>query len=151
MKKIKSFSSGPMADIAFLLLIFFLITTQFPKEEGVKALGYVVENTALGRALNQTLLTRPQLEVCAPAKVLSIKPDAAGMLLQLESGQGTAQLTAALVVLAEGGRSGLCQQLGIHQRQEQYGQTAVIAHVRFTKAHQNIAYERFTGKGPLAL
>lgn len=37
MKKIKSFSSGPMADIAFLLLIFFLITTQFPKEEGVKA------------------------------------------------------------------------------------------------------------------
>ncbi|MBO6514951.1 MAG: biopolymer transporter ExbD [Bacteroidia bacterium] len=35
MRKINTHTTGPIADIAFLLLVFFLVTTQFPKEEGI--------------------------------------------------------------------------------------------------------------------
>lgn len=120
-------------------------------EEEVSALGYVVENSALGSAINRTLLQRSQLELCAPASVLSVKPCDEGMQVLLHTPHGEIQLTAALVVLAEGGRSGLCQQLGIHHTQQVYEQTALIANVSFTKPHHNVAYERFTAKGPLAL
>lgn len=120
-------------------------------DEGVAALGHVVQNAALGRALNQALLARPQLELCAPARVQQLRPQAEGMQLRLLTDAGEHDISAALVVLAEGGRSGLCAQLGIHVDEQPYAQTAIIANVSFTQPHQGVAYERFTPKGPLAL
>jgi 2-octaprenyl-6-methoxyphenol hydroxylase len=120
-------------------------------EEGVDALGYVVENAALGHALNTALLEAAALELCAPATVEAIKPVADGMQLRLQQADSSSDITAGLVVLAEGGRSGLCAQLGIAHHTHSYQQSAVIANVAFMDAHRNIAYERFTPKGPLAL
>lgn len=119
--------------------------------EGVAALGYVVENSVLGSALNAALLAADNLELCAPAEVLRIRPDAKGMRLQLRQGETTAEVTGALAVLAEGGRSGLCAQLGITHTTRSYRQTAIIANVAFTQPHAQTAWERFTAKGPLAL
>lgn len=121
------------------------------RDEGVPALGYVVPNAALGRTLNRALLQHPQLELLAPANVREVKPGGAGMQLRLAAETGEQSITASLVVLAEGGRSGLCRQLGIETEVRHYGQSAVIANVSFSKAHQGVAYERFTPKGPLAL
>lgn len=120
-------------------------------EVQVPALGYVVENAELGRALNAALHAERSVELCAPVSVAQLQPDTKGMRLQLEGSDGSASITAALVVLAEGGRSNLPAQLGIVHRQQAYGQSAVIANVAFTQPHRHIAYERFTPKGPLAL
>lgn len=120
-------------------------------DESVPALGYVMENAALGRALNSALLAAPGIELCAPAKVRQLQACAQGMQLTLEADDRLHDLTAGLVVLAEGGRSGLCTQLGIHIETQPYEQVALIANVSFTKAHDGVAYERFTPKGPLAL
>jgi 2-octaprenyl-6-methoxyphenol hydroxylase len=120
-------------------------------DEGVSALGHVVENAALGRALNSALLAHQAIEICAPAKVQQLRPVPQGMQLQLQTERGLHEISAALVVLAEGGRSGLCTQLGIHIDQQPYEQTAVIANVSFAQPHQGVAYERFTPNGPLAL
>jgi 2-octaprenyl-6-methoxyphenol hydroxylase len=120
------------------------------REERVAALGYVVENAALGRTLNRRLVER-ELELCAPASVQLLQPCEQGMRLSLSTAAGEQTLTASLVVLADGGRSGLCRQVGIDHREQQYGQTAIIANVSFSKAHHGVAYERFTAKGPLAL
>jgi len=119
--------------------------------EGVPALGYVMENATLGRALNRAVLAYPGIELCAPAQVLRLQPVAHGMQLTLQCDGATHELSAALVVMAEGGRSGLCAQLGIHVETRPYEQSAVIANVSFVAPHQGIAYERFTPKGPLAL
>lgn len=121
-------------------------------EEGVEALGYVVENAALGRALNAALLAATGLELLAPASVTRLLPAARGMQVQLQQ-QGGSDTTveAGLVVLAEGGRSGLCAQLGISHQHHSYQQAAVIANVAFEHPHQGVAFERFTPKGPLAL
>lgn len=53
--------------------------------------------------------------------------------------------------MADGGRSGLKEQLGIGSRRESYEQTALIAHVGVSQPHLGVAYERFTSQGPMAL
>ena len=61
------------------------------------------------------------------------------------------QLTAELVVMADGGRSGLREQLGIGYQQQNYHQHALVTNISPDTAHHNIAYERFTDTGPMAL
>ncbi|HAW23455.1 MAG TPA: 2-octaprenyl-6-methoxyphenyl hydroxylase, partial [Pseudomonas sp.] len=56
-----------------------------------------------------------------------------------------------LAVLADGGRSGLREHLGIEVKQSPYGQTALIANVTPGTPHGGRAFERFTDEGPMAL
>ena len=116
-------------------------------ELGVAALGHVIPNAWMGRVLHQRLAQLP-LEWHCPAKVEQLKPVAGGHHLQLSDGS---QITAGLTVLADGGRSGLKEQLGIGSRRESYEQTALIAHVGVSQPHGGVAYERFTAQGPMAL
>lgn len=115
--------------------------------EGVPALGYVVENAWIGhclwQALDDTVITRR-----CPAEVAALEPIETGYRLTLADG---ATLDCALAVLADGGRSALREQLGIHVRRRPYGQTALIANVTPGQPHQGLAYERFTEQGPMAL
>ena len=94
-------------------------------ELGVAALGHVIPNAWMGRVLHRRLAELP-LEWHCPATVEQLTPVAGGHYLQLSDGS---QLTAGLTVLADGGRSGLKEQLGIGSRREPYEQTALIAHV----------------------
>lgn len=116
-------------------------------ELGVAALGHVIPNAWMGRVLHQRLAQLP-LEWHCPAKVEQLTPVANGHDLQLSDGS---QLKAGLTVLADGGRSGLKEQLGIGSRHEPYQQTALIAHVGVSQPHLGVAYERFTSQGPMAL
>jgi 2-octaprenyl-6-methoxyphenol hydroxylase len=59
-------------------------------------------------------------------------------------------LSAALAVVADGGRS-LKAIPGIHKEVRDYGQAALVARVETELPHGDIAYERFTPRGPLAL
>ncbi len=120
-------------------------------ELGVDALGYVMENRLLGKMFNKSLAAIGSLEICSGVGVSNIKPEPSGMKVTLDDGSQQCILTTALVVMAEGGRSGLCEKLGIHRSRESYQQEAVIANVAFTSPHKNVAYERFTPHGPLAL
>ncbi|MDG1850504.1 MAG: 2-octaprenyl-6-methoxyphenyl hydroxylase [Gammaproteobacteria bacterium] len=120
-------------------------------ELGVDALGYVIENRLLGKMFNKRLAAIGNLEICSGVSVSNIKPEPSGMKVTLEDGTQQSSLTTALVVMAEGGRSGLCEKLGIHRTRESYQQEAIIANVAFTRCHENVAYERFTPNGPLAL
>jgi 2-octaprenyl-6-methoxyphenol hydroxylase len=63
----------------------------------------------------------------------------------------TEQFDAALVVMADGGRSQLREKIGIGYRQSSYEQHALVANVSLDRPHREIAYERFTDSGPLAL
>ncbi len=122
------------------------------ESEGVAALGYVVENRHFGQLLNRGLHGRPGLDLLAPVRVKSIDPVAAGMHLCLGHENGEiSEVSTSLVVLADGGRSPICSQLGIAIDRKQYGQRAIIANIGFDRSHNNIAYERFTETGPMAV
>lgn len=116
-------------------------------EEGVPALGYVVENAWIGHCLWQAL--DPQVvQWHCPAEVTAMRQVEAGYRLQLNDGSS---LDCQLAVLADGGRSGLREQLGIAVNQTPYGQSAIIANVSPLEAHRGQAFERFTDDGPMAM
>lgn len=111
------------------------------------ALGYVLPNAWMGRVLHRRLAELP-IEWHCPAGVEAIVPEGEGHRLTLSDG---CTLRAALTVLADGGRSGLKEQLGIVSESASYDQVALIANVEISSPHDGIAYERFTREGPIAL
>ncbi|TWI57319.1 2-octaprenyl-6-methoxyphenol hydroxylase [Pseudomonas duriflava] len=115
--------------------------------QGVEALGYVVENAWLGHCLWQAL-DRDIVQWRCPAEVRTITAQPAGYTLRLDD---DSELVCDLAVLADGGRSGLREQLGIHVNRTTYDQTALIANVTPGDPHNGWAFERFTETGPLAL
>jgi 2-octaprenyl-6-methoxyphenol hydroxylase len=132
----------------------FGATRLHAEEERVPALGYVVENQWMGRTLLNYIKTHKyadRLTYCCPAQALSVTPNEEGMRLDILMDNKTIQVSSDLVVMADGGRSELRERLGISYQQVVYEQHAVVANISPEHPHQNIAYERFTDTGPLAL
>ena len=128
----------------------FGITRLHASEQGVPALGYVVNNHCLGDVLLKRLLelsVRGNIKLFSPQTVARLTPIPGGMKVQLNTGE----VSASLVVLADGGRSGLMEQLGIGVKQTDYQQHAVIANIALDRPHGGTAWERFAGQGPVAL
>ena len=126
------------------------VTRLFAEKERVPALGYVVENAALGKVLLAALdpaVVRWQ----APARVVRAESTRSGWLMQVEEHEQLHEQATDLLIVADGGRSGLLEQLGIHRQVRPYGQTAIIANITSSQGHDGVAYERFTPNGPLAL
>ncbi len=119
----------------------------------VDALGYVVENRQLGLVLNAAVAQAQAIEFLCPASIVNIKPRAQGMQLEIAvaSGEDVVQINTALVVLAEGGKSPVSKQLGIQSKVVNYKQGALVCNLSFDKPHGNVAYERFTQNGPIAI
>ena len=121
------------------------------EEQGTEALGYVVENANLGIVLNTQLSESESIAHLAPAIIEKISPKEEGMRLEIVAGDNRFQVLAGLVVLADGGRSPICDQLGIGQSKESYNQHAIITNAAFELPHKFCAFERFTDTGPLAV
>jgi 2-octaprenyl-6-methoxyphenol hydroxylase len=117
---------------------------------GWPALGYVVENAWLGKALIQALYRQERVEIISPARVIAAVPSGSGMRLRLD-GQEPAMVDTALLLVADGAGSGLREQLGVAVQEKAYGQHALVANVAFAQPHRGCAYERFTDQGPVAL
>ncbi|MEX6500898.1 2-octaprenyl-6-methoxyphenyl hydroxylase [Pseudomonas zhanjiangensis] len=117
------------------------------EEEGVPALGYVVENAWIGHCLWQALDAEVISWRC-PAEVTRLDALGDGYRLTLND---EAQLDCDLAILADGGRSGLREQLGIAVSRQPYEQSALIANISPQQAHGGQAFERFTDAGPMAL
>ncbi len=113
----------------------------------VDALGYIIRNRALGQGL-MTKLPKG-IDMLAPEAVTKIEISAQqGAHLSLANGD---DISAQLVVMADGGRSDLAQQLGIRQQKSSYQSHALVTSVRIDRSHNHWAYERFTEAGPIAL
>ena len=110
---------------------------------GAPALGYVMRYRDLAAALDARI---PATQWLVPGNVVSIGTNDSGALVTLTRGDVTQQITAKLVVHAEG-----TPQSDPEVSVSDYHQHAVIAEVRPATPHGNRAWERFTPDGPLAL
>lgn len=121
------------------------------KQQNVEALGYVITARALEQsAADQVAATEVQYFYETRVAGLMSSPDA--MFVNLRTVDGSSiNLTAKLLVGADGGQSSVRQLLGIDQDVTEYGQTALVTTVESVLPHNNTAYERFTAFGPMAL
>ncbi|MDH3353982.1 MAG: 2-octaprenyl-6-methoxyphenyl hydroxylase [Chromatiales bacterium] len=118
-------------------------------DEGVDALGYVVEAAVIGKALK--LESSDNLTLFSPATVLAMTVHPERDELTITHNGSEQSLTAKLVVAADGSPSTIGQILGEKRVTRSYGQTAIISTIISRPPHQNTAYERFTDSGPLAM
>lgn len=118
-------------------------------------LGVVVEAQALGKFLLQQGERRLKsadsnmtLQRFQPNQIIDIKSERECLTITLDSGS---VLQTRLLVLAEGSHSASRELLRLPCREDDYGQHAIIANMQTALPHKNLAWERFTDNGPLAL
>jgi 2-octaprenyl-6-methoxyphenol hydroxylase len=121
------------------------------EQQGVPALGYVATARVLGKTLLDQLDRLQNVRTLAPAQLIDFQVHDDGVSTRLMLEDRTLECSARLLVAADGAQSSVRDQLGIHSTRRDYGQTAVIANVTAERGHENVAYERFTDSGPLAL
>jgi len=141
----------PINDIEITNQDAFGFTALGTKDINTNALGYVVPTRRIGQVLHQQIKSLSNIEFLCPAKVASIENESNCAKVSVSSGQKTLELTTKLVILADGGRSGLLEQLGFSSKSKTYPQSALIGIISSDSAHHGKAFEHFTNDGPLAL
>lgn len=121
------------------------------REESVAALGYTVENQALGRVLWERLQRSQRLTVLAPANVTAFEHEPGAAVVSVERRGVTERIRARLVVAADGVRSAVRAALGVETAEHDYGQRAVVFNCGTEARLDGRAFERFTPRGPIAL
>ncbi len=121
------------------------------EKEKVEALGYVITARDLETHVAAQITTAENVTLYCPARVVGLMADENAAFVSLKYRNESLNLKAKLVVGADGGNSSVRQLLNISQQISDYGQTALVTTVTASKPHQNVAYERFTSSGPLAL
>ena len=121
------------------------------EDHNVAALGYVAPNKALGQALLAGVQQADHVDWLCPFRVTGFEVQAERHQLALQSDDGEERIIGAgLVVLADGGQSGLKQQLNIRDQVRPYDQYAIVCNLTMSRPHENWAFERFTADGPMA-
>lgn len=118
------------------------------KNHQVSALGYVVEMSLIGQALLKVLTTKENVTWFSSDSIADIHWQTSHVELELNSGQ---TLTAQLLLGCDGVNSPCREFAKIESSHSAYGQSALITNVSTALAHNNIAYERFTDSGPIAM
>lgn len=114
---------------------------------GLPALGYMVENNVLQRALWQRM-TQLKVRVISPASVAMLARLEQGWMLTLDDGS---QLQTQLVVAADGANSRVRQLAGIGIQGWQYAQSCMLISVRCEQPPGMATWQQFTPQGPRAL
>ncbi|QHM70268.1 3-demethoxyubiquinol 3-hydroxylase [Mixta intestinalis] len=114
---------------------------------GLPELGYMVENNVLQLALWQRLQQQP-VTLFAPAKLSTLEQYNGGWRLTLEEGQ---QLTARLVIGADGANSQIRQLTGIGIQGWNYSQSCMLISVELEREAGDTTWQHFTPDGPHAL
>jgi len=115
---------------------------------GEPDLGHIVENRVIVAALWEALEDEPGVKTFFGRGLQDV--DAASPLSRLLFDDGS-ELSAQLLVGADGARSRLRELAGIGLRGHDYDQKAVVATVRAERGNAGTAWQRFMPSGPLAL
>ena len=119
---------------------------------GRETFGQVVVARDFGEALEARLSELKSLTRYRPARFVSLGDSRGGSRsLRISDEQGEREISARLLVAADGTRSGLRKALGIGTSEHDYRQTLFVARMRTEQAPDGTAYERFGEHGPTAL
>ena len=120
------------------------------QKEHVEALGYVITARDIETHVANRV-AEAGIELIAPARVVGLMSGDNEVCVSLKQGNESLNVSAKLLVGADGGLSSVRKLLDIAQHMTEYGQTALVTTVKSTLPNKNTAFERFTASGPLAL
>ncbi len=118
------------------------------KQYQIDALGYVIEMARLGKSLISATANYSNIYWFLPDEITDISWQTSHVILTLASGQ---YLQAPLLLACDGAQSKCRQLANISTHTTSYQQAALIANVATANAHNDIAFERFTATGPIAM
>jgi 2-octaprenyl-6-methoxyphenol hydroxylase len=121
------------------------------QEQKVEALGYVVINRVLGEVLHSRIGKTDGLNWVSPGRITAIQRSDDAQRVSIEENGRDLELSCRLLVAADGANSTVRDMLGISAKKVDYRQMAVVGNLLPEKPMNNIAYERFTPSGPMAL
>ncbi|OJF68997.1 FAD-dependent 2-octaprenylphenol hydroxylase [Alteromonas sp. V450] len=116
-------------------------------EMGSDALGVIVENQALVNALAKAVEAQPNVQVVT-AGIDRVLSGVSQTMLMLDNDN---VLSCRLLVGADGAHSFVRKQAGLPITFKDYEHTAIVANIRTSLPHNNVARQAFTPTGPLAL
>ncbi|MES3039861.1 MAG: UbiH/UbiF/VisC/COQ6 family ubiquinone biosynthesis hydroxylase [Pseudomonadota bacterium] len=126
-------------------------------DAGASHLGTLIENRILQAVLADRLFAAASassataqpaaLTVLCPARVQSLSRELSGWQVTLADGQC---LHAPLLIGADGAQSRVRAAAGIAVQSRDYDQHGLVCTVSTERPHQNTAWQRFLGTGPLA-
>ncbi len=110
-------------------------------------LGFIVENRVTQLALLERLQQFDNVDLIAPATIKTIDYRTPLSRIVLENGE---EITARVLVAADGGQSRVRQAVGIGVTSWDYEQHAMVIYVETGYPQQDITWQRFVPSGPQA-
>ena len=120
-------------------------------QHGISPIGYMVPNYHLMKVLSNEVAQQENLVVLSPASCDAIEQFENGYRVTLQHDGELKSVSTGLLVGSDGANSKVRELLNITATHKKYQQCAIITNVQTQKAHNNVAYERFTQHGPLAV
>ncbi|PAV10768.1 2-octaprenyl-3-methyl-6-methoxy-1,4-benzoquinol hydroxylase [Arsenophonus sp. ENCA] len=114
---------------------------------GLPELGYMVENRILQLALWQQFSQYPNLSLLCPAKLVAMQRQNQQWEMTLSNNQ---QLSAKLIIAADGACSQVRSLAGIGSSGWQYNQSCLLITVKMEQPQQDITWQQFFPSGPRA-
>ncbi len=125
------------------------VTRMAAREVGAPALGWVVGDRALQRAL---LARAGELGIAPRAAAVSALAPAGEALAATLSGAGGDQIVRTrLLVAADGSDSTVCRLAGLPRHHRELPDSVLLARLSCDRPHAGLAHERFGASGPMAL
>jgi len=122
------------------------------REQQIAELGFVIKSRDLGKAIWKIIGDCSSVTTFCPARVAGTDISDDRRLVTLAEAGAERELSTRLLVVADGARSQLRNELGIDASDRDYGQVAVVANIQVDgRKAGHVAYERFTPQGPLAI
>lgn len=120
-------------------------------EAGLPQLGHVVPAFLIEKTFQDAFSALPADAIYRPAYVnkLSVEDDL--VRVQLSKDGQDVELTASLIVGADGAESTVRKELGIASEEVDYQQLAIVTRTKLKRGSNGVAYERFNKEGAIAM
>lgn len=122
-------------------------------DAGVQVLGWNVAANALGRVLVERIQGFDNVTVFSSSMIGDCRQECEWLKLGIHERENSHSRTikTKLLVIADGGGSGLREKFNFQVQSKRYSQKVLICRVESDQPHRGMAYEHFLKSGPLAL